>query len=159
MAKSEERIDKWLWAMRIFKTRTIATDSCKKGRVSVGKNADSAVVVKPSRLIKVDDIVHVRKPPVTYSFRVKALTENRLGARLVPDYMENITPQSQYDLLDVVKISGFVDRRKGLGRPTKREGRDLARFTEEVNDGWDFEDNDTDDFDPRYNFDFDEEDF
>lgn len=159
MAKSEERIDKWLWAMRIFKTRTIATDSCKKGRVSVGKSADSAVVVKPSRLIKVDDIVHVRKPPVTYSFRVKALTENRLGARLVPDYMENITPQSQYDLLDVVKISGFVDRRKGLGRPTKREGRDLARFTEEVNDGWDFEDNDTDDFDPRYNFDFDEEDF
>lgn len=159
MAKSEERIDKWLWAMRIFKTRTIATDSCKKGRVSVGKSADSAVVVKPSRLIKVDDIVYVRKPPVTYSFRVKALTENRLGARLVPDYMENITPQSQYDLLDVVKISGFVDRRKGLGRPTKREGRDLARFTEEVNDGWDFEDNDTDDFDPRYNFDFDEEDF
>lgn len=159
MAKSEERIDKWLWAMRIFKTRTIATDSCKKGRVSVGKSVDSAVVVKPSRLIKVDDIVHVRKPPVTYSFRVKALTENRLGARLVPDYMENITPQSQYDLLDVVKISGFVDRRKGLGRPTKREGRDLARFTEEVNDGWDFEDNNTDDFDPRYNFDFDEEDF
>lgn len=159
MAKSEERIDKWLWAMRIFKTRTIATDSCKKGRVSVGKSADSSVVVKPSRLIKVDDIVHVRKPPVTYSFRVKALTENRLGARLVPDYMENITPQSQYDLLDVVKISGFVDRRKGLGRPTKREGRDLARFTEEVNDGWDFEDDGTDDFDPRYNFDFDEEDF
>ena len=158
MAKSEERIDKWLWAMRIFRTRTVATDSCKKGRVSVGAAPDSAVVVKPSRLIKVGDTVHVRKPPITYSFRVKALTENRLGARLVPDYMENITPQAQYDLLDVVKISGFIDRRKGLGRPTKREGRELARFAEEVNDGWDF---DTDDFDTddRYNFDFDEDDF
>lgn len=158
MAKSEERIDKWLWAMRIFKTRTVATDSCKKGRVSVGPSADNSVVVKPSRLIKVDDIVHVRKPPVTYSFRVKALTENRLGARLVPEYMENITPQTQYDLLDVVKISGFIDRRKGLGRPTKREGRELARFVEEVNDGWDFKDSDYD-TDNRYNFDFDEDDF
>ena len=91
--------------------------------------------------------MHVRKSPVTYTFRVKALTQNRLGAKLVPDYAENITPQDQYDLLEVVKISGFIDRQKGLGRPTKREGRDLARFTEEITDnGWDF-DFDTDDFD------------
>ena len=139
MAKSEVRIDKWLWAMRIFKTRTIATDACKKGRVTVG-DVDSGVVAKPSRMIKVDDIINVRKPPVTYSFKVKALTENRLGAKLVPEYMENITPQSQYDLLEVVKISGFIDRRKGLGRPTKREGRELARFTQEAMDyGWDFD--------------------
>ena len=144
MAKSEVRIDKWLWAMRIFKTRTIATDACKKGRVTVG-DVETSVIVKPSRMIKVDDVINVRKPPVTYSFRVKALTENRLGAKLVPEYMDNITPQSQYDLLDVVKISGFIDRRKGLGRPTKREGRELARFTQEVMDcGWDF---DFDDFD------------
>lgn len=145
MGKSEERVDKWLWAMRVFKTRTVATESVKKGRVSVGPTAEQSVVVKPSRVIKVGDTVHVRKPPVTYSFRVKALTENRLGAKLVPDYMENITPQSQYDLLDIVKISGFVDRRKGLGRPTKREGRELSKFTEEAFDsaedfGWDFED-------------------
>ena len=144
MAKSEVRIDKWLWAMRIFKTRTIATDACKKGRVTVG-DVETSVIVKPSRMIKVDDVINVRKPPVTYSFRVKALTENRLGAKLVPEYMDNITPQSQYDLLDVIKISGFIDRRKGLGRPTKREGRELARFTQEVMDcGWDF---DFDDFD------------
>ena len=91
-------------------------------------------------MIKVGDIVCVRKPPVTYSFRVVALTENRLGAKLVPEYMENITPKSQLDLLEVVKISGFVDRRKGLGRPTKREGRELSRFTEEAyTDGWDFD--------------------
>lgn len=147
MAKSEVRIDKWLWAMRIFKTRTVATDACKKGRVTVG-DVDTGVVVKPSRMIKVDDVINVRKPPVTYSFRVKALTENRLGAKLVPEYMDNITPQSQYDLLDVVKISGFIDRRKGLGRPTKREGRELARFTQEVMDcGWDFDFDDFDDED------------
>ena len=138
------RIDKWLWAVRIFKTRTVATDACKKGRVTVG---DNMAPVKPSRLLEVGDIVHVRKSPVTCTFRVKALTQNRLGAKLVPDYAENITPQDQYDLLEVVKISGFIDRQKGLGRPTKREGRDLARFTEEITDnGWDF-DFDTDDFD------------
>ena len=129
MAKSEVRIDKWLWAMRIFKTRTIAT-----------------VIAKPSRMIKVDDVINVKKSPITYSFRVKALTENRLGAKLVPEYMDNITPQSQYDLLEVVKISGFIDRRKGLGRPTKREGRELAKFTQEAMDyGWDFDFDDLDD--------------
>lgn len=124
--------------MRIFKTRTIAAEACKKGRVMVGD-----VAVKPSRTVKPGDIVSVRKPPVTYSFRVKAVTENRLGAKLVPDYMENITPQSQLDLLDVIKISGFIDRRKGLGRPTKREGRQLEEFTSHVFDdstrGWDLD--------------------
>lgn len=145
MAKSEVRIDKWLWAMRIFKTRTIATDACKKGRVTIG-DIDAGVIAKPSRMIKVDDIINVRKSPITYSFKVKALTENRLGAKLVPEYMDNITPQSQYDLLEVVKISGFIDRRKGLGRPTKREGRELAKFTQEAMDyGWDFDFDDLDD--------------
>ena len=144
--KDEVRIDKWLWAMRIFKTRTIATEACRKGRVSVGDN-DSPI--KPSRMLRVGEVVNVRKPPFTYSFRVKALTENRLGAKLVPDYLENITPQSQLDLLDVVKISGFIDRRKGLGRPTKREGRELSRFREEAADsGWDFD----------FDFDFDDDD-
>lgn len=139
MAASEERVDKWLWAMRIFKTRTVSSEACKKGRVTIG--VGDGVIAKPSRTIKVGDIVNVRKPPVTYSFRVKALTENRLGAKLVPDYLENITPQSQYDLLEVVKISGFVDRRKGLGRPTKKEGRELQRFTDEASEsmGWDFD--------------------
>lgn len=140
----EVRIDKWLWAMRVFKTRTIATEAIKKGRVTVGDNPNP---VKPSRTVTVGDIVHVRKPPVTFSFKVLALTENRLGAKLVPQYMENITPQSEYDLLEVVKISGFVDRRKGLGRPTKREGRELSRFTGQMSDdGWDFD------------FDFDDDD-
>ena len=143
MAKGEIRIDKWLWAVRVFKTRTIATEACKKGRVTM----ENGTVVKPSRTIKVGDVINVRKSPVTYSFRVLALTENRLGAKLVPEYMENITPQSQLDLLEIVKISGFIDRRKGLGRPTKREGRELAKFAEQFgDDGWDF-DFDEDDFD------------
>ncbi len=138
MPKGEVRIDKWLWAMRIFKTRTIAIEACKKGRITIGEDSNP---VKPARIVHVGDTVHVRKPPVTYSFQVKALTENRLGAKLVPEYLENVTPQSQYDLLDVVRISGFVDRRKGLGRPTKREGRELARFTDTYasSDGWDFD--------------------
>ncbi|MDE5645702.1 MAG: RNA-binding S4 domain-containing protein [Muribaculaceae bacterium] len=123
----EERIDKWLWAMRVFKTRTIATDACKKGRVMMGGNA-----VKPSRTVKPGDVVEVRKPPITYTFRVKAVTGNRLGAKLVPEYLENITPQSQYDLLEMTRISGFVDRRKGLGRPTKRDSRELSRFREDT---------------------------
>lgn len=147
--KTEVRIDKWLWAMRVFKTRTVATDSCKKGRVSLkigGK--DPEVTAKPSRMIKVGDVVMVRKPPITYSFEVKALTENRLGAKLVPEYMTNITPKEQYDMLDVIRISGFIDRRKGLGRPTKREGRELTSFTDQIY---------SDDSD--FSFDFDEDDF
>ncbi len=113
--------------MRIFKTRSIATDACKKGRIFMGGNT-----VKPSRLIKIGDVFEVKKPPVTYRFKALALAENRLGAKLVPDYMENITPASQYELLDMIKLSGFVDRHKGLGRPTKREGRELAHFKEEA---------------------------
>lgn len=140
---NEERVDKWLWAMRIYKTRTLATEECKKGRISVGDG--DGIVVKPSRVIKPGDVVHVRKPPVQYSFRVLKLASNRLGAKLVPEYLENITPKEQYDLLDVVRISGFVDRRKGLGRPTKREGRELSRFTEEAFDNTWFLDWDDDD--------------
>lgn len=139
---AEVRVDKWLWAVRVFKTRSVATDAVKKGRVTVND-----VLVKPSRTVKPGDVVKVRKPPVTYSFRVIQCVQNRLGAKLVPEYMENITPKSEMDLLEVVKISGFVDRRKGLGRPTKREGRDLEQFTSNLwsDDGWDFEDLDDED--------------
>ena len=125
MAKDEVRIDKFMWATRIFKTRTIATEACKKGRVML-----DGVAVKPSRMIKVGDVIQVRKPPVTYSFRVLALSENRMGAKLVPGYLENITPPEQYELLEMVRIGGFVNRQKGLGRPTKRDGRQMKQFLE-----------------------------
>lgn len=141
---NEVRVDKWLWAMRVFKTRTIATDACKNGRVTIdGKS------VKPSRTIKVGDVIEVKKPPITYRFRVLQLTQNRLGAKLVEQYLENITPKEQYDILEMARISGFVDRRKGLGRPTKRDQRDLARFREDSYTAdqffLDWEDDDDDD--------------
>lgn len=135
--KDEVRIDKWLWATRIFKTRTIASDACKKGRVTInGQN------VKPSHGIRVGQVVDVRKPPVTYSFEVLGLIENRVGAKLVPDYLKNVTRRDQLELLEMVKISGFVNRQKGLGRPTKKEGRELAQFTETAFFGFDDFDDD-----------------
>lgn len=137
------RVDKWLWAVRVFKTRSIATDAVKKGRVEV-----NGVLVKPSRMLKPGDVVKVRKSPVTYSFRVLQPVQNRLGAKLVPEYMENITPKSELDLLEMVKISGFIDRRKGLGRPTKKEGRELEQFTSDLwSDDFDFDDLDDEDED------------
>lgn len=135
--KEEVRIDKWLWATRIFKTRTIASDACKKGRVTIkGQN------VKPSHGIRVGQVVEVRKPPVTYSFEVLELIENRVGAKLVPNYLKNVTSRDQLELLEMVKISGFVNRQKGLGRPTKKEGRELAQFTETAYFGFDDFDDD-----------------
>ncbi len=130
------RIDKWLWAVRIFKTRTIASEACKKGRVLVG-----GVSVKPSREIRVGDDVQVKKPPVTFSFKVRDLSDKRMGAKLVPQFMENVTPPDQYEILELNKISGFVDRQRGTGRPTKKDRRDLEQFT----DAFDFDDFDWDD--------------
>lgn len=131
----EERIDKWLWATRIFKTRSIATEACKKGRVAI-----DGITVKPSRTVKVGETVSVRKPPVTYTFEVIGLTEARVGAKLVPNFLKNITTKDQYELLEMVRISGFVNRQKGLGRPTKKDGRDLAHFTEMSFYDYDFDD-------------------
>jgi len=127
---NEVRVDKWLWAVRIFKTRTIASEACKKGRVMIDR-----VSVKPSRVIRVGEVIEVKKPPVTFSFKVLALADKRMGAKLVPQFMENVTPPDQYEILELNKISGFVDRQRGTGRPTKKERRDLEQFT----GGFDFD--------------------
>ena len=124
---NEARIDKWLWAARIFKTRTIAAAACKKGQVSM-KGAQ----LKASRTIKAGDVVDVRKPPVTYSFRVLQPIERRVGTKLLPDILENITPPEQYELLEMNKISGFIGRAKGTGRPTKKDRRNLDDFQNDV---------------------------
>lgn len=124
---TEARIDKWLWAARIFKTRTIAAAACKKGQVSM---KDSPI--KASRMIKVGDVIEVRKPPVTYSFRVLQAIEKRVGAKLIPKILENITAPEQYEILEMSKISGFVNRAKGTGRPTKKDRRSLDEFQNEV---------------------------
>ena len=111
----QARIDKWLWAARIFKTRSLAADACKNGRVSINN-----VNVKPSHMVKVGDTVNVRKPPVTYSFKILKTIEQRVGAKLIPEIYENVTSPDQYELLEMNRISGFVDRARGTGRPTKR---------------------------------------
>jgi ribosome-associated heat shock protein Hsp15 len=130
---NEARIDKWLWAARIFKTRSISIDAIKNGRVTIGE-----MKVKPSRMIKAGDVIDVRKPPVTYSFRVKQTIENRVGAKLVPEVLENVTAPDQYELLEMSKISGFVDRARGTGRPTKKERRSLDDFVMPAESGLDF---------------------
>jgi ribosome-associated heat shock protein Hsp15 len=119
----EARIDKWLWAARIFKTRSIAADACKNGRVTIG-----GVNVKPSHVVKAGEVVAVRKPPVTYSFRILKTIEQRVGAKLLPEIYENVTPPDQYELLEMNRISGFVDRARGTGRPTKKDRRAMDAF-------------------------------
>ena len=123
----EARIDKWLWASRIFKTRSIAADACKNGRVTVGN-----VTVKPSRMVKVGETISVRKPPITYSFRILKTIEQRVGAKLLPEIYENVTSPEQYELLEMTRISGFVDRARGTGRPTKKDRRSLDAFLEDI---------------------------
>lgn len=132
----EARIDKWLWAARIFKTRSIAADACKNGRVTMNN-----VCVKPSRMVKAGEVVSVKKPPVTYSFRILKTIKQRVGAKLIPEIYENVTDPKQYELLEMSRISGFVDRARGTGRPTKKERRALDAFTDPAMFGFD------DDFD------------
>ena len=136
---TEARIDKWLWAARIFKTRTMAADACKNGRVTLKGER-----IKPSRNIKVGDVIDVRKPPVTYSFRVRQAVENRVGAKLVPEVLENITAPEQYELLEMSRISGFINRARGTGRPTKKDRRMIDEFTAPayIDADFDFDDND-----------------
>ena len=123
----EARIDKWLWASRIFKTRSIAADACKNGRVTIG-----GVNVKPSRMVKVGETVSVRKPPITYSFRILKTIEQCVGAKLLPEIYENVTAPEQYELLEMTRISGFVDRARGTGRPTKKDRRSLDAFISDM---------------------------
>ncbi len=124
---NEARVDKWLWAVRIFKTRTIAASACKKGQVSIG-----GTQLKPSRTVKVGDIVDVRKPPITYSFKILQAIEHRVGAKLIPEVLENVTRPEQYELLEMSKISGFIDRARGTGRPTKKDRRALDDFKDDT---------------------------
>ena len=135
MPGTRARIDKWLWAARIYKTRSIAADACKNGRITInGTN------VKPSHVIKEGEVVSVRKPPVTYSFRVLKTIEQRVGAKLLPEIYENVTDPKQLELLEMSRISGFVDRARGTGRPTKKERRQIDAFVEPMTFGFDDED-------------------
>lgn len=137
------RLDKWLWASRIFKTRTNAADACKNGRVSISDSSHSTnnnIYAKPSRTVKVGEIIHVKKPPITYSFKILNAIETRVGAKLISQVYENITAPKQYELLEMSRISGFVDRAKGTGRPTKKDRRAMESFVNPVMFGWDEDD-------------------
>ena len=138
---TEVRIDKWMWAVRLFKTRSLAADACKKGKVLLGGTA-----AKASRNFKVGDVIQVKRPPVTYSFKVLALSENRMGAKLVPDFMENVTPPEQLEALEMSRFSAFGVRDRGTGRPTKKDRRDMESYME-VGDDFSFFDFDDDDDD------------
>lgn len=131
------RIDKWLWAARIFKTRSLAADACKNSRVTInGTN------VKPSHIVKCGEKVSVKKPPITYSFKILQCIEKRVGAKLIQGIYENVTDPKQYEILEMSRISGFVDRARGTGRPTKKDRRSLDAFIEPAMFGFDEYDDD-----------------
>jgi len=129
------RIDKWLWSVRVFKTRSIASEYCKKGRVLVKENA-----AKPAKEIHIGDIIIVRRPPVTYSFRVKGIPKNRIGAKLVSEYLENITPKEELQKLDPDFMAFYGNRDRGTGRPTKKERRSIEGILESSPEDFDWDD-------------------
>jgi ribosome-associated heat shock protein Hsp15 len=123
------RVDKFLWAVRVYKTRSIATDECKKGRVTI-RDAQ----VKPSRIISAEEIIKVRKPPVIYVFRVIEPIENRVSAKLVSQYLEDLTPEEERAKLDISHPGRIFNRLKGTGRPTKKERRMIDRLQQDADD-------------------------
>ena len=118
------RIDKYLWAVRVFKTRTMSTEACRKGKVSMDD-----MPAKPSRTVNAGDVIQVKKLPVVYSYRVLDPIEKRVGARIVEDFVENITPPEELLKLKM-QDDFFVKRDRGTGRPTKKERRLLDDITD-----------------------------
>lgn len=123
----ETRIDKYLWAIRVFKTRTDATDACKGGKVKVG-----TVNAKPSRAVQPGETITVRKGVATFTFKVLQLTDHRLGAKLVPDYALNLTPQEELDKLRAPVETFFLTRDRGAGRPTKKDRREIEQIWDAI---------------------------
>ena len=132
----EVRVDKYLFAMRIYKTRSIAADACKNGRVTM-----NGTILKGSRTLKIGDRFSVRKGPITYSYEVLRLSENRLGAKLVPEYLRDITTPDQLELLELARLAAANGRDRGTGLPTKKDRRDILTFMSD-----DYEDTPYDEF-------------
>jgi ribosome-associated heat shock protein Hsp15 len=121
------RIDKFLWSVRIYKTRNMASEACKRGRIIINN-----IQVKPSRSVLKNEIIIVKKLPVIYTYRIIEPIENRVSAKLVGKYLEDLTPEEEKIKLDL-KHAGLTSyREKGMGRPTKKERRNLDRFTEDI---------------------------
>ena len=113
------RVDKWLWAIRLYKTRTIASDACRNNRVTI-----NGIVAKPSKDVVVGDTIVVKKPPIVFTHKVKELVNNRQPAKMVSKYMQDITPTAEIDKMKQ-NITIFMSRDRGTGRPTKKERRDI----------------------------------
>lgn len=118
------RIDKWLWAVRLFKTRSQASQACRLGKVTI-----EGEELKPSREVKKEMIISIRTGPVQKTVKVLELLQNRVGAKLVHNYMEDLTPEEEYAKFEMIKKQPFF-RKKGLGRPTKKERRDIDKMTD-----------------------------
>ncbi len=127
--KKDIRIDKFLWSVRIYKTRSIASDECRKGRIFINN-----IQVKPSRIVIINEIITVKKPPVNYSYRVIEPIENRVGAKLVAQFIEDLTPEEEKLKLEIGQSGGMVFRDKGTGRPTKKERRLIDRLKDDTQD-------------------------
>ncbi|MBN2665582.1 MAG: RNA-binding S4 domain-containing protein [Bacteroidales bacterium] len=123
---SSVRIDKFLWSVRLYKTRSQASDECRKGRVIINN-----IQVKPSRIVEGNEIITVRKPPVTYTYRVIKPIENRVSAKLASNFIEDLTPEQEKIKLEISHSAFPGFRQKGLGRPTKKERRNLNRFIDD----------------------------
>jgi ribosome-associated heat shock protein Hsp15 len=121
------RIDKYLWAIRVFKTRSDATEACKGGRVKVG-NANA----KPSRAVSAGDVIQVRKGAVMFTYKVIRPVDNRVGAKLVPDFAENLTPESEMQKLRAPVETFFISRDRGAGRPTKKDRREIEHMWDAI---------------------------
>lgn len=117
------RIDKWLWSVRLFKTRSLASDNCKSGKVLI-----DGATVKASRIIHINELITIKRPPVLYTYKVIGLISRRVSASIAAKHLENQTPQSELDKLRQVHESVFFKRDSGTGRPTKKERRDIDKL-------------------------------
>lgn len=120
------RIDKYLWCIRVFKTRSLATDACKKGHVKIG-----AKNIKPSKEIFKDELILVRKNQINYQIKVLDLPSSRLGAKLVDLYRKDVTPKEAFEKTALLKFAKDYYRKKGTGRPTKKDRRDIDNYQED----------------------------
>jgi ribosome-associated heat shock protein Hsp15 len=127
--KKEIRIDKFLWSVRLYKTRSIASDECRKGRIVINN-----IQVKPSRAVYKNEVITVRKPPVSYIYKIIEPIENRVGARLVANFIEDLTPAEEKAKLEISNSGGTIYRDKGTGRPTKKERRLIDRIKDDFSE-------------------------
>lgn len=123
------RVDKFLWSVRLYKTRSLATKECKQNHVIVNDD-----LVKPSRELKPNDICILKKGPIFYTYQVLGFPKSRVGAKLVEDYVKDITPEEEINKLEMIREANRVSRNKGLGRPTKKDRRAISKYFQDEED-------------------------